>query len=195
MNEEGRQLISYTMPYGAEVAGEGRRDAWRRATMLASWDPYNSVIVSRSGRHGPFQDVIEGTTYREESDEQTGFREKVITETRERNLTPAARHRGRRTAPEYTMPVRARLQVDDGRQGSGRARCSPSSRGRAAKTRDITGGLPRVIELFEARQPTDPAVVTEIDGVVSFGGRKRGSQEVIVTSPRRRAGADLPRER
>ncbi|MEM6327350.1 MAG: DNA-directed RNA polymerase subunit beta' [Bacteroidota bacterium] len=179
---DGRQLIAYTIPYGAEVTvAEG--DTVEKGDTLASWDPYNSVIVAEVGGTIQFQDVIEGTTYREESDEQTGFREKVITETRERNLTPALRiagtdNEGRR---EYTMPVRARLQVDSGDEiqpGTVLAKLPRQSAG----TRDITGGLPRVIELFEARQPSDPAVVSEIDGVVSFGGRKRGSQEVIVTS-------------
>ncbi|MEM1057121.1 MAG: DNA-directed RNA polymerase subunit beta' [Bacteroidota bacterium] len=183
MGDDGRQLIAYTIPYGAEVSvKEG--DAVEKGDVLASWDPYNSVIVSEVGGTVQFQDVIEGTTFREESDEQTGFREKVITETRERNLTPSLRIAAGEKADgrrEYTMPVRARLQVDAGDEiepGTVLAKLPRQS----AKTRDITGGLPRVIELFEARQPSDPAVVTEIDGVVSFGGRKRGSQEVIVTS-------------
>ena len=124
--------------------------------------------------------MIEGTTYREESDEQTGFREKVITETRERSLTPALVIEGE-GGREYTMPVRARLQVNNGDEITAGTILAKLPR-QSAGTRDITGGLPRVIELFEARSPSDPAVVSEIDGVVSFGGRKRGSQEVIVTS-------------
>src|SRR5690606_1281959 len=102
-------------------------------------------------------------------------------ETRERGLTPAVIVRTADGRKEHTMPVRARLQVDEGdtvQTGQVIAKIPRQS----AKTRDITGGLPRVIELFEARQPTDPAIVSEIDGVVSFGGRKRGAQEVIVTS-------------
>jgi DNA-directed RNA polymerase subunit beta' len=180
LDEDGRQLIAYTIPYGAEVSvSEG--DTVEKGDVLASWDPYNSVIVTETGGTVRFQDVIEGTTFREESDEQTGFREKVITETRERSLTPALVIEGEKGSREYTMPVRARLQVDSGDKiepGTVLAKLPRQS----AKTRDITGGLPRVIELFEARQPSDPAVVSEIDGVVSFGGRKRGSQEVIVTS-------------
>ncbi len=184
-DEPSRQLISYPIPYGAEaLVGDG--DTVEKGTVLASWDPYNSVILSEVDGEVAFQDVIEGTTYREESDEQTGYKEKVITETRERNLTPsvlirASGKKAKDKRTEYTMPVRARLQVDSGdavQAGQVLAKIPRQS----AKTRDITGGLPRVIELFEARQPTDPAVVSEIDGVVSFGGRKRGSQEVIVTS-------------
>ncbi len=179
-NDDNRQLISYPIPYGAEILIQDGTEV-EKGAVLASWDPYNSVILSEVEGTVAFQDVIEGTTYREESDEQTGFKEKVITETRERNLTPAVIIKQKKGKKEYTMPVRARLQIDEGdavQAGQVIAKIPRQS----AKTRDITGGLPRVIELFEARQPTDPAVVSEIDGVVSFGGRKRGSQEVIVTS-------------
>ncbi len=179
LDKDGKQRISYTIPYGADVAvKEG--DQVVRGDVIASWDPYNSVIIAETAGTLRFQDIIEGTTYREESDEQTGFREKVITESRERSLTPALVIEGK-GGREYTMPVRARLQVSNGDDivpGQILAKLPRQTAG----TRDITGGLPRVIELFEARQPSDPAVVTEIDGVVSFGGRKRGSQEVIVTS-------------
>jgi DNA-directed RNA polymerase subunit beta' len=178
--EEGRLLITYPIPYGAEVLVPDGGTV-EKGSVLASWDPYNSVILSEVDGEVVFQDVLEGTTFREESDEQTGYKEKVITETRERALTPALVIRTKDSRKEYTMPVRARLQVDDGdtvQAGHVLAKIPRQS----AKTRDITGGLPRVIELFEARQPTDPAVVSEIDGVVSFGGRKRGSQEIIVTS-------------
>ena len=179
LDADGKQRIAYTIPYGADVAvSEGQ--SVEKGDVIATWDPYNSVIVAETAGTVRFQDIIEGTTYREESDEQTGFREKVITESRERTLTPALVVEGE-GGREYTMPVRARLQVTAGdviKAGSVLAKLPRQSAG----TRDITGGLPRVIELFEARQPSDPAVVTEIDGVVSFGGRKRGSQEVIVTS-------------
>ncbi len=179
LDEDGRQRIAYTIPYGAELSVE-EGDTVEKGDVIASWDPYNSVIIAETTGTVRFQDIIEGTTYREESDEQTGFREKVITETRERSLTPALVVEGE-GGREYTMPVRARLQVDQGdeiKAGTILAKLPRQSAG----TRDITGGLPRVIELFEARSPSDPAVVSEIDGVVSFGGRKRGSQEVVVTS-------------
>ncbi len=180
-----RQLIAYIIPYGAEVlVAEG--SAVEKGQVLARWDPYNSVILSEVSGKVRFQDILEGTTFREESDEQTGFKEKVVTESRERTLTPAVLIRtgdqnATRTHREYPLPVRARIQVDQDdsvQAGQVLAKIPRQS----AKTRDITGGLPRVTELFEARTPSDPAVVSEIDGVVSFGGRKRGAQEVIVTS-------------
>ena len=178
--QEGRQLISYLIPYGAEVlVADG--DTVAKGDVLAAWDPYNSVILAESGGKVRFQDIIEGTTYREESDEQTGFKEKVIIDSRERTLTPAIVIETKDSKREYPLPVRARIQVDaDEDVSSGRVLVKIPRQ--SAKTRDITGGLPRVTELFEARTPTDAAVVSEIDGVVSFGGRKRGSQEVIVTS-------------
>jgi DNA-directed RNA polymerase subunit beta' len=178
--EDGRQLIAYPIPYGAEIlVSEGQ--TVEKGAVLASWDPYNSVILSETTGEVAFQDVIEGTTYREESDDQTGYKEKVITDTRERNLTPTLVIRTKEGRKEYTMPVRARLQVGEGDEVQAGQVLAKIPR-QSAKTRDITGGLPRVIELFEARQPTDPAVVSEIDGVVSFGGRKRGAQEIVVTS-------------
>ena len=182
--EETRQLISYIIPYGAELlVKEG--DMLEKGQVIASWDPYNSVRLSEISGTVVFQDIIEGTTYREESDEQTGYKEKVIIEGRERNLTPAIIVKlgsGKKgEAREYTLPIRARIQVDEGDKVQAGQVLAKIPR-QSAKTRDITGGLPRVTELFEARTPSDPAVVSEIDGVVTFGGRKRGSQEVFVTS-------------
>jgi DNA-directed RNA polymerase subunit beta' len=180
LDGDGKQLISYTVPYGAEVVVKEKATV-EKGDVIALWDPYNSVIIAETAGTIRFQDIIDGTTYREESDDQTGFREKVITESREKNLTPAIVVELKKGSREYTMPVRARLQVDAGDTISAGTILAKLPR-QSSKTRDITGGLPRVIELVEARQPSDPAVVTEIDGVVSFGGRKRGSQEIIVTS-------------
>jgi DNA-directed RNA polymerase subunit beta' len=179
--EDGnRQLISYLIPYGAEVlVGDG--DSVDKEGVLAAWDPYNSVIMSEFAGTVGFQDIIEGVTYREESDEQTGYKEKVIIDTRERSLTPAILVKGKEGEREYPLPVAARIQVDaKDKVGAGHVLVKIPRQ--SAKTRDITGGLPRVTELFEARTPNDAAKVSEIDGIVSFGGRKRGSQEVIVTS-------------
>jgi len=176
-----RQLISYLIPYGADMmVAEG--DMVEKSQVLASWDPYNAVILSEMAGTVGYQDIIEGTTYREESDEQTGYKEKVIIDTRERSLTPAILITGKDgKTREYPLPIRARIQVE-AKEKVIAGRILVKIPRQSAKTRDITGGLPRVTELFEARTPTDPAVVSEIDGVVSFGGRKRGSQEVIVTS-------------
>ncbi len=188
-DDEGRRLISYSVPYGADVlVKEG--NTTEKGSVLTSWDPYNSVIITESPGTVSYQDIIEGTTFREEADEQTGHREKVIVETRDRTLTPAlivstpggkGKSKAKPTSREYTLPIRARIQVVNGdkiQAGQVLAKIPRQS----AKTRDITGGLPRVIELFEARQPTDPATVSQIDGEISFGKRKRGSQEVIVSS-------------
>ncbi len=180
-DDGNRQLIAHLIPYGAEVlVSEG--DMVEKGGVLAAWDPYNSVIMSEFTGTVALQDIIEGVTYREESDEQTGYKEKVIIDTRERSMTPAILVKGKDgTEREYPLPVRARIQVD-AKDSVQAGRILVKIPRQSAKTRDITGGLPRVTELFEARTPTDPAKVSEIDGVVSFGGRKRGSQEVIVTS-------------
>lgn len=149
---------------------------------MAEWDAFNSLILSETNGVVSFQDLIEGLTYRDESDEQTGHKDKVVTEGRERNLTPAVLVTTEDGRPrEYSMPVRARIQVEEGdfvQAGQALAKIFRQT----AKTGDITGGLPRVTELFEARQPTDAAVVSEIDGEITFGRRVRGAQEVVVTS-------------
>ena len=187
VDDENRQLFSSIIPFGAEVlVAEG--DMIDKEAILASWDPYNSVILSEVSGPVRFHDIIEGTTLREESDKLIGHKEKVVIETRERSLTPAIRiSMADERYREYPLPVRARLQVNEGdivQAGQVLAKIPRQS----ARTRDITGGLPRVTELFEARTPTDAAIVSEIDGLVSFGGRKRGAQEVIVTS---RDGVDV----
>ena len=181
LDSDKRQLFSSVIPYGAEIlVTDG--ELVEKSQVLASWDPYNSVILSEITGTVRFHDIEEGRTYREESDEQTGYKEKVITESRELNVTPELRVvMEDDNLREYPLPVRARLQVDQGdyvQAGQVLAKIPRQS----ARTRDITGGLPRVTELFEARTPSDPAVVSEIDGIVTFGVRRRGAQEVIVTS-------------
>jgi DNA-directed RNA polymerase subunit beta' len=168
-------------PYGAELLVEEGQEV-EEGEVMASWDPYNSLILTEVDGEVFFEDVIEGTTYREETDEQTGHKEKVIVESRERTLTPAIMVETEDGSErEYNMPVGARIQVDDGETVQAGQTLAKIPR-QAAQTSDITGGLPRVEELFEARTPDEPAEVSEIDGIVSFGDRKRGSQEVIVTS-------------
>ena len=180
LGDDDQELTSYGIPYGAEVLVEDGDDVDEEA-VLASWDPYNSVILSEATGEVRFNDVIEGTTYREESDEQTGYKEKVIIESRERTLTPGLIIESDEDEREFPMPVSARIQVDEGANVQAGQVLAKIPR-QTAKTKDITGGLPRVTELFEARTPKDRSEVSEIDGVVSFGDRKRGSQEVIVTS-------------
>ncbi|PSQ96565.1 MAG: DNA-directed RNA polymerase subunit beta' [Bacteroidetes bacterium SW_9_63_38] len=178
---EQRELTSYVVPYGAELLVEEGEEIGED-DVIASWDPYNSLILTEASGTIRFEDVIEGTTYREETDEQTGHKEKVIVESRERTLTPTLvveTEDGENR--DYNMPVDARIQVDAGEAVQAGQTLAKIPR-QAAQTSDITGGLPRVEELFEARTPDDPAEVSEIDGIVSFGDQKRGSQEVIVTS-------------
>ena len=180
-DEDGRELTSYVVPYGAELLVEEGQDV-DQGEVLVTWDPYNSLILTEVNGAVQFEDIIEGTTYREETDEQTGHMEKVIIESRERTLTPAIMvETDDGDSREYNMPVGARIQVDD-TDGVQAGQVLAKIPRQTAKTSDITGGLPRVTELFEARTPDDPAAVSEIDGLVSFGGRKRGKQEVIVTS-------------
>ncbi len=181
VDSDGRVLITYNVPYGAELkVKEGQKV--EKGDVLAEWDPYNSVIISEVSGRVEYRDIIPDVTYREETDEQTGYREKVIIESRQRNLTPALLiHLPDGKVKEYPMPVRARIQVEEGEEVKAGQVLAKIPR-QTAKTKDITGGLPRVVELFEARQPSEPAIVSEIDGVVSFGTKKRGAQEVIVTS-------------
>jgi len=179
--EDGRELTSYVVPYGAELLVEEGQEV-DQGEVLVTWDPYNSLILTEVDGEVRFEDIIEGTTYREETDEQTGHMEKVIIESRERTLTPAIMvETPEGDTREYNMPVGARIQVDDNDAVQAGQVLAKIPR-QTAKTSDITGGLPRVTELFEARTPDDPAAVSEIDGLVSFGDRKRGKQEVIVTS-------------
>lgn len=149
--------------------------------MIASQDPYNSLIPTEVDGEVRFQDIIEGTTYREKTDEQTGYIEKVVVQSPDRSLIPTVVIETEDSQREYKMPVGARIQVEEGetvQAGQTLAKIPLQE----AQTSDITGGLPRVEELFEARSPDEPAVVSEIDGIVSFGDRKRGSQEVIISS-------------
>ncbi|PSQ61357.1 MAG: DNA-directed RNA polymerase subunit beta' [Bacteroidetes bacterium QH_10_64_19] len=180
-DEDRRELTSYVVPYGAELLVEEGQEV-DEDEVLASWDPYNSLILTEVSGTVRFEDVIEDTTFREETDEQTGHMEKVIVESRERTLTPSIiveTEDGEQR--EYNMPVDARIQVDEGETVQAGQTLAKMPR-QAAQTSDITGGLPRVEEVFEARTPDEPAVVSEIDGIVSFGDQKRGNQEVIVSS-------------
>ena len=150
---------------------------------ICSWDPYNAVIISEFAGKVEFESIIEGVTFREESDEQTGHREKVIIDTRDKTKNPAVKILDKKGAVirTYNIPVGAHVSVSDSdsvKEGVILAKI-PRSTG---KTRDITGGLPRVTELFEARNPSNPAVVTEIDGVVTLGGVKRGNREISIES-------------
>jgi DNA-directed RNA polymerase subunit beta' len=176
----GKQLSSNHLPYGSLLyVKEGQKVS--KGDLLTKWDPYNAVIVSEIAGKVQFDAIIEGVTYREEADEQTGHRKKVVIETRDKTKIPVIKivdAKGE-VLKQYNIPVGANIDVDHGEKVvSGQVLVKiPRILG---KIRDITGGLPRVTELFEARNPSNPAVVSEIDGVVKLGGIKRGNREIIV---------------
>jgi len=180
LDEEKRVLIANNVPYGAYLRVKDGQKV-EKGTELCYWDPYNAVILSEFDGEIEYESIIEGVTYKEESDEQTGHREKVITDTRDKTKNPSIIVKGKNDTKGYNIPVGAHLAVDEGEKiqaGQVMAKI-PRTMG---KSRDITGGLPRVTELFEARNPSNPAVVSEIDGVVTYGGIKRGNREIFIES-------------
>jgi DNA-directed RNA polymerase subunit beta' len=172
-----RLLITNNIPYGATLnVKDGQKVS--KGDAICSWDPFNNVIVSEINGTLKFENVIEGVTYREESDEQTGHREKVVIETRDKTKIPSIVVDGK-DSKSYNLPTGSHIMLDEGddvKAGQVLVKI-PRVLG---KLRDITGGLPRVTELFEARNPSNPAVVSEIDGVVSMGAIKRGNREIII---------------
>ena len=176
----GRVLISNNVPYGAFLLVKDGQKV-EKGDELCNWDPYNAVILSEYDGEVEYEAIIEGITYKEESDEQTGHREKVITETRDKTKNPAIIVKGKTDTKGYNIPVGAHLAVDAGEQIKAGQVLAKIPRA-VGKSRDITGGLPRVTELFEARNPSNPAVVSEIDGVVTYGGIKRGNREIFIES-------------
>ncbi|MDY0077715.1 MAG: DNA-directed RNA polymerase subunit beta' [Bacteroidales bacterium] len=179
----GVVLTSSNIPYGANLYIKNGSEV-AKGDFISDWDPYNAVILSEVEGKVSFENVIEGLTYRVESDEQTGYNEKVIVESRQKSKNPTLKilDKHNEVIKSYDIPVGAHIMIEEGDmvKAGGMLVKIPRAIG---KSGDITGGLPRVTELFEARNPSDPAVVSEIDGVVSFGKKlKRGNREVIVTS-------------
>ena len=176
----GITLTTGNVPYGSSLYVKPGNKV-KKGELVCDWDPYNAVIVSEFGGTVEFEHIKENVTYREESDEQTGFREKVIIESRDKTMSPLIRIIGKKgeALKTYNIPVTAHIIVNEASKiEPGQILVKiPRVTG---KTGDITGGLPRVTELFEARNPSNPAVVSEIDGIVSFGKIKRGNREVIV---------------
>ncbi|MFY0600274.1 MAG: DNA-directed RNA polymerase subunit beta' [Cyclobacteriaceae bacterium] len=173
-------LISNHVPYGSILKVKDG-DKVKTGDELCFWDPYNAVILAEFNGKAEFDAIIEGITYKEESDEQTGHREKVIIETKDKTKNPAVVVAGKDDSKGYNIPVGAHLSVAEGEDIKAGQVLAKIPR-RTGKSRDITGGLPRVTELFEARNPSNPAVVTEIDGVVTYGGIKRGNREIFIES-------------
>lgn len=175
-------LANHNIPYGSKLYALNGVSV-SKGDVLCEWDPYNALIISELSGRVVFEDLIEGITYREESDEQTGFKEKVVSESRDKTRTPNIKivDDNGEVLKTYNLPVHSHISVAEGdRVNTGDSIVKiPRSVG---KSGDITGGLPRVTELFEARNPSNPAVVAEIDGEISFGKVKRGNREVIVTS-------------
>jgi DNA-directed RNA polymerase subunit beta' len=182
LDSDNRILTKYDVPYGATLLVNDGAPV-KRTEIIYEWDPYNAVIISEHSGSVKYQDLKENVTYREEPDEQTGHIQQVVIDSRDRTLSPtinivsATGHK----LGSYIVPTRAHMVVSDGEEiqaGTVLVKIPRDS----GKTRDITGGLPRVTELFEARSPAGPAIVSEIDGVVKFGPQKRGSREIFVKS-------------
>ena len=178
----GITLSTNNIPYGSQIfVKDGAKVS--KGDVICQWDPYNGVIISEFSGKIAYENIEQGVTYQVEIDEQTGFQEKVISESRNKKLIPTLLIKDSKgtTLRSYNLPVGAHIMVDDGdkiKEGKVLVKIPRKS----AKAGDITGGLPRVTELFEARNPSNPAVVSEIDGVVSFGKIKRGNREVIIES-------------
>ena len=172
--KSGIILSSNIIPYGSSLLVKDGQ-VLKKGDIVCQWDPYNGVIVSEFGGNIEYENIEQGVTYQVEIDEQTGFKEKVISESRNKKVVPTllindSKGNNVRT---YNLPVGAHLMVDDGEKVEAGKILVKIPR-KSAKSGDITGGLPRVTELFEARNPSNPAVVSEIDGVVNFGKIKRG---------------------
>ena len=192
-SDRNQVLISNNVPYGAFLrVKEG--DIVKKGDDICAWDPYNAVILSELTGTLTFDAIEDGITYREEFDEQTGFQEMVIIESRDKAKNPAIVVQGTTTLTlhlpdneggplqkSYNLPVGSRLVVKTGQKIKAGQPLAKIPRN-VGKTRDITGGLPRVTELFEARNPSNPAVVSEIDGVVTYGAIKRGNREIFIES-------------
>lgn len=180
--KSGIVLSTSNIPYGSEIFIKNG-DKISKDDIVCQWDPYNGVIISEFSGRIKYENIDQGVTYQVEIDEQTGFQEKVISESRNKKLIPTLQILGKKdeVIRSYNLPVGAHLMVDnDEKIKVGKILVKIPRR--SAKSGDITGGLPRVTELFEARNPSNPAVVSEIDGVVSFGKIKRGNREIIVES-------------
>ena len=175
-----RQLVSHYIPYGSVLhVKEGQKVT--RGDMICEWDPFNAVIISEFAGIAQFDSIEEGITYRVERDDQTGYVEKVIIESKNKRKIPTIRiiSADGEELKSYNLPVGSYISIEDGVQIKAGQKIAKIPR-KLGKIQDITGGLPRVTELFEARNPSNPAVVSEIDGVVGFGKIKRGNREVIV---------------
>ncbi|RYF45230.1 MAG: DNA-directed RNA polymerase subunit beta' [Chitinophagaceae bacterium] len=172
-----RLLITNNIPYGATLNVKDGQQI-KKGDIICTWDPFNNVVIAEQNGTLKFENVLDGITFREESDEQTGHREKVVIETRDKTKIPSIIVEGK-DRKSYNLPTGSHIVVEEEEEvKAGQVLVKiPRVLG---KLRDITGGLPRVTELFEARNPSNPAIVSEIDGVVTMGAVKRGNREIII---------------
>lgn len=178
----GIALTTQNVPYGSKLFVK-QGDMGAKGQVVCEWDPFNAVIISETEGTIEFEDVVENVTFKTETDEATGLREKIIIESKDRNKVPSAHilDAAGNNLRTYNLPVGAHLVLDNGDKIKAGQMLVKIPRA-VGKTGDITGGLPRVTELFEARNPSNPAVVAEIDGEIEFGKIKRGNRELSVTS-------------
>ncbi len=180
--KSGLTLSNNNLPYGAHIFVKDG-DKVKKEAVICQWDPFNGVIVSEHTGKVEFEGIVRGINFTVEIDEQTGFQEKVITESKNKKVIPSLLIKNSKgdVLRSYSLPVGAHLSIEEGDKIELGQTLVKIPR-KAGKAGDITGGLPRVTELFEARNPSNPAAVSEIDGVVSYGKIKRGNREVIVES-------------
>jgi DNA-directed RNA polymerase subunit beta' len=172
-----RLLNTMHIPYGSVLKVKDGQKV-QKGDVICTWDPFNNVIIAEANGTIKMEAVIEGVTFREEADEQTGHREKVVIDTKDKTKLPTIIVEGK-DKKSYNLPVGSHIVVEEGEEvRSGQVLVKIPRI--LSKLKDITGGLPRVTELFEARNPSNPAVVCEIDGVVTFGTIKRGNREIVV---------------
>jgi len=175
-------LSTNNIPYGSTLMIKNGATV-KKDELICNWDPFNGVIVSEFSGKIVYENIEQGVTYQVEIDEQTGFQEKVISESRNKKIIPTLLIHDKKgtVLRSYNLPVGAHIMVDENEKIE-EGKILVKIPRKSARSGDITGGLPRVTELFEARNPSSPAVVSEIDGVVSFGKIKRGNREIIVES-------------
>ncbi len=178
----GIALTTHTVPYGSKLYIKPGQEV-EKGKLICEWDPFNAVIIAELAGKVAYEFLIEGVTFREESDEQTGFKEKVIIESRDKTKNPAIKILGPKgdELRTYNLPVGSHLVMDPDKMVEAGDVLAKIPRA-VGKSGDITGGLPRVTELFEARNPSNPAIVSEIDGEVTFGKIKRGNREISIRS-------------
>jgi DNA-directed RNA polymerase subunit beta' len=175
-------LSTHPIPYGSKLYVKNGQEI-RKGKLICEWDPFNGVIITEFDGTVEFENLIDGVTFREESDEQTGYSERVIIESRDKTKNPTLKVIDKEGVAirSYNLPVGGHISVDNKQKVKAGMVLVKIPRA-AGKAGDITGGLPRVTELFEARNPSNPAVVSEIDGEISMGKIKRGNREIVVTT-------------